>query len=55
MGFRRSQASEQAPELRLTVLRNANGEALVARVLSLGRDLLPQRRDLLGEAERYLR
>jgi hypothetical protein len=55
MGFRQSQASEQAPELRLTVLRNANGEALVARVLSLGRDLLPRRRDLLGEAERYLR
>ena len=55
MGFKQSQASEQAPELTLTVLRNANREALVARVLAIGRDMLPKRRDLLSEAERYLR
>jgi hypothetical protein len=55
MGFKQSQASEQAPEITLTVLRNANCEALVARVLAIGRDMLPKRRDLLSEAERYLR
>jgi hypothetical protein len=55
LGFKQTQASAQAPGLRLTVLRNANGEALVARVIRIARDALPQRRDLLHEAERYLR
>jgi hypothetical protein len=55
MGFKQSQACEQAPELKLTVLRNANGEALIARVIGIGCDVLPQPRDLLREAERYLR
>ena len=55
MGVKQTQASEQAPELTLTVLRNANREALVARVLAIGGDMLPKHRDLLTDAERYLR
>ena len=54
MGVKQTQASELAPEIGLTVLHNAAGQTLVARVVSIRREALPPQRDLLREAERYL-
>jgi hypothetical protein len=54
MGVKQVQASELAPEVELTVLHNAAGQSLVARVVRVGRGALPPQRDLLREAERYL-
>ena len=54
MGFKRSAATDRAPELNLTRLHNSSGQVLIARLIRIGRDVRPQRRDLLREAERYL-
>jgi hypothetical protein len=54
MGVKQTQASALAPEIGLTVLHNAAGRSLVARVVSIRREALPPERDLLREAERYL-
>jgi hypothetical protein len=54
MGVKQTQASALAPEIGLTVLHNAAGQSLVARVVSIRREALPPQRDLLREAERYL-
>ena len=54
MGVKQTQASELAPEIGLTVLHNAAGQTLVARVVGIRREALPPQRDLLREAERYL-
>jgi hypothetical protein len=54
MGVKQVQASELAPEVELTVLHNAAGQSLVARVVRVGRGALPPQRDLMREAERYL-
>jgi hypothetical protein len=54
MGVKQAQASELAPEVQLTVLHNAAGQKLVARLVHIDRATLPEPRDLLREAERYL-
>ena len=54
LGVKQTQASALVPELDLTALHSANGGVRIARLLSIGREVLPQRRDLLREAERYL-
>jgi hypothetical protein len=54
MGVKQSRASALAPEIGLTVLHNATGQSLVARVDRVAHKTLPERRDLLREAERYL-
>jgi hypothetical protein len=54
MGVKQTQATELAPEIELTVLHNAVGQSLVARLVRVGRETLPEQRDLLREAERYL-
>lgn len=54
MGVKQTQATERALEIDLTVLQNATGQRLVARLVRVGRDALPAQRDLLREAERYL-
>jgi hypothetical protein len=54
MGVKQSMATAVAPELNLTVLHNASGQVLIARLVRIGPDVRPQRRDLLREAERYL-
>lgn len=54
MGVKQAEASALAPEISLTVLHNATGQSLVARVVRIARGALPQPRDLLREAERYL-
>jgi len=54
MGVKQTQVSALAPEIGLTVLHNAAGHNLVARVGSIRREALPPQRDLLREAERYL-
>lgn len=54
MGVKQAEASALAPEVALTVLHNATGQSLVARVVRLACETLPKRRDLLREAERYL-
>ena len=54
LGVKQAHASELAPEVGLTVLHNAAGQSLVARILRVGRAALPAQRDLLREAERYL-
>jgi hypothetical protein len=54
MGVKQTRASALAPEIGLTVLHNAAGHNLVARVVSIRREALPPQRDLLREAERYL-
>jgi hypothetical protein len=54
MGIKQSAATDLAPELDLTGLHNSSGQVLIARLIRIGRDVRPQRRDLLREAERYL-
>jgi L-amino acid N-acyltransferase YncA len=54
MGVKQTQPSALAPEVGLTVLHNAAGQSLVARLVGIDREVLPARRDLLREAERYL-
>jgi hypothetical protein len=54
MGVRQSQATALAPEVGITVLCNAAGRSLVARLVSIERERLPAQRDLLRDAERYL-
>ena len=54
MGVQQERASTLAPEIRLTVLHNAAGRSLVARLLRIARAELPPQRDLVREAERSL-
>jgi len=54
MGVKQTQATALAPEISLTVLHNAAGQNLIARVVRVGREVLPAQCDLLREAERYL-
>jgi hypothetical protein len=54
MGIQQTQASSQAPQIELTLLRNAAGRRLVARLVGIARTDLPPRRDLLREAQRSL-
>jgi hypothetical protein len=54
MGVKQTEATALAPEIDLTVLHNAIGQSLVARVVRVAREALPEPRDLLREAERYL-
>jgi hypothetical protein len=54
MGIKQSQASALAPQITLTVLQNAAGRRLVARLVSVTRAELPPPRDLLREAQRAL-
>jgi hypothetical protein len=54
MGIQQTQASALAPQIELTLLRNAAGHSLVARLVGIARADLPPRRDLLREAQRSL-
>ena len=54
LGVKQAQASELAPQIDLTVLHNAAGRKLVARLVGIARAELPPRRDLFREAQRYL-
>jgi hypothetical protein len=54
MGIQQTQASALAPQIELTLLRNAAGRSLVARLVGIARADLPPRRDLLREAQRSL-
>ena len=54
MGIQQTQASTQAPQIELTLLRNVAGRRLVARLVGIARANLPPRRDLLHEAQRVL-
>jgi hypothetical protein len=54
MGVKQTHATALAPEISLTVLHNAAGHNVIARVVRLSRELLPAQSDLLREAERYL-
>jgi hypothetical protein len=54
MGIQQAQASALAPQIELTLLRNAAGRSLVARLVGIARTDLPPRRDLLREAQRSL-
>lgn len=54
MGIQQTQASALAPQIELTVLCNAAGRSLVARLVGIARADLPPRRDLLREAQRSL-
>jgi len=54
MHVKQTQASAQAPEISLTVLHNAAGRSLVARLVAIAREELPAQRDFLRETERYL-
>jgi hypothetical protein len=54
LGVKQTQASEQAPEIGLTVLHNAAGQRLVARLVGIASTALPLPRDWLREAQRYI-
>jgi hypothetical protein len=54
MGVQQAKASASAPQIELTVLHNAAGGRLVARLVGVARADLPPPRDLLKEAQRYL-
>jgi hypothetical protein len=54
MGIQQAQASALAPQIELTLLRNAAGRSLVARLVGIARADLPPPRDLLREAQRSL-
>lgn len=54
MAVKTTQATALAPDVGLTVLHNAAGQSLIARLVRVGREALPAQRDLLREAERYL-
>jgi hypothetical protein len=54
MGIKQTQASALAPRVELTVLQDATGRKLVARLVAIARADLPPRRDLLREAQSYL-
>jgi hypothetical protein len=54
MGIKQRQTTALAPEIELTVLHNAVGQSHVARLVAIDREALPQKRDLLLEAARYL-
>ncbi len=54
MAVKQAQASALAPEIDLTMLHNATGSGLIARLVRVDRESLPAQRDLLREAERYL-
>jgi len=54
LGVKQTQASALAPEIELTVLHNAAGQRLVARLIGMARSALPPPRDWLREAQRYL-
>jgi len=54
LGFKQKQPDVTAPPLELTVLHNATGGRLVARLVGIARTELPPRPDLLRDAMRYL-
>jgi hypothetical protein len=54
MGVKQSKPGATAPALELTVLHNAAGRRLIARLVSISRAELPPARDLLREAQRAL-
>jgi hypothetical protein len=54
MGVKQARATDLAPQVDLTVLHNALGQRLIARLVRVSREVLPAQRDLLREAERYL-
>lgn len=54
MGVKQAQVTPGSPEIGLTVLHNAAGQSRIARVVGVAREALPEQRDLLREAERYL-
>lgn len=54
LGVKQTRAGALAPELELTVLHNAAGQRLVARLVGIARAALPPPRDWLREAQRYL-
>jgi len=53
-GIQQSQPGPMAPEIDLTVLRNAVGQSLVVRLVSIERHDLPPPPDLLREGQRFL-
>ena len=54
MAVKQAQASALAAQIDLTMLHNAAGSRLIARLVRVDRESLPAQRDLLREAERYL-
>jgi len=55
MGVKQTQATALAPEINVTTLQDSAGRSLIARLVRIDRNALPAERDLLREAERYLR
>lgn len=53
-GIRQSQPGPMAPEIGLSVLRNAVGQSMVVRLVSIERGDLPPPPDFLREGQRYL-
>jgi hypothetical protein len=53
-GIQQSQPGPMAPEIGLSVLRNAVGQSMVVRLVSIERSDLPPPPDLLREGQRYL-
>ena len=54
MGVKQLQATAFAPEIELTMLHSAVGQSHVVRLVAMDCEALPQKRDLLREAARYL-
>jgi len=54
LGVKQTRAGALAPEIELTVLHNAAGQRLIARLVGIERAALPPPRDWLREAQRYL-
>jgi hypothetical protein len=53
-GIKQAQPGPMAPEIGLTVLRNAVGQSMVVRLVSIERGDLPPPPDFLREGQRYL-
>ncbi|RLJ65152.1 hypothetical protein [Sulfurisoma sediminicola] len=53
-GIKQAQPGPMAPEIGLSVLRNAVGQSLVVRLVSIERGDLPPPPDMLREAQRFL-
>jgi hypothetical protein len=53
-GVKQAQASDLAPEITLTTLRNSAGRGVVVRLIRIERADLPPPPDFLREAQRFL-